>query len=239
MDIRNSADGFIGLGATGSRMAKGSAMPVSKPKTFCELSHIDVHRWRAIRRAGAGAALILFRRWLWALAVAAIISGCGTMVQSPSYYPPVTSRPAAAAPAGPSHIVRASWYGPGFEGRRTSSGEVFNEHSLTAASRTLPLGSRVRVTDLSTGRSVVVKVNDRGPFVRGRSLDLSQAAARRIGAANAGVAKVKVTRLNANRGRIEPVSATVPPRDGTGAGAWSEPSSHTSLWPIGLFGLGK
>ncbi len=195
---------------------------------------------RTMRHAGTGAALVLFRRGLWALAVAAIISGCGTTVQSPAYYPPVTSRPAAAAPSGASHIVRASWYGPGFDGRRTSSGEVFNEHSLTAASKTLPLGSRVRVTNLSTGRSVVVKVNDRGPFVRGRSLDLSEAAARRIGVVHAGVAKVKVTRLNANRGRMEPVSATVSSHDGTGAGASSKPSSRRWLWPFGLgfFGSG-
>jgi rare lipoprotein A len=206
-----------------------------------KLSRVERAGWYAMRRAGAGAALILFRRGLWALAVTAIISGCGTMVQSPSYYPPATSRPAAAAPSRPSHIVRASWYGPGFNGRRTTSGEVFSEHSLTAASKTLPLGSRIRVTNLSTGSSVVVKVNDRGPFVKGRSLDLSEAAARRIGVAHEGVAKVKVTRLNANRGRIEPVSATIPPHDGTGAGAWSEPSSRALLWPLGpvFFGSGR
>ncbi len=192
-----------------------------------------------MRSAGTGAALILFRRELWVLAVAAIISGCGTTVQSPSYYPPVTFRPAAAAPSGPSHIVRASWYGPGFNGRRTTSGEVFSEHSLTAASKTLPLGSRVRVTNLSTGRSVVVKVNDRGPFVRGRSLDLSEAAARRIGIAHAGVAKVKVTRLNANRGRIEPMSATVPPHNGTGVGASSKPSYRTWLGRLASFSSGQ
>jgi rare lipoprotein A len=190
-------------------MGNGSLIPVSKPETYCELSRVErVGGSARLTPADAGAALRLFRGGLWALALSAILCGCGTMVQSPSYYPPVTPRPAAAAPSGASHIVRASWYGPGFDGRRATSGEVFNKRSLTAASRTLPLGSRVRVTDLSTGRSVVVKVNDRGPFVRGRSLDLSEAAARRIGVA--GVARVKVTRLNGNRGRTEPVSATVP-----------------------------
>lgn len=180
------------------------------------------------------AASILFHRGLWALALTAVISGCGTTVQPPYYYAPVTSR---RVRAGPSNIVRASWYGPGFEGRHTTSGEVFNEHGFTAASRTLPIGSRVRVTNLSTGRSVVVKVNDRGPFVRGRSLDLSQAAARRIGVSRAGVARVKVTRLSTNRGRTLAESPNVRAPDGTGsaAGASPEAGSHASLWPFGLF----
>lgn len=90
----------------------------------------------------------------------------------------------------------ASWYGPGFQGRRTSSGEIFNRNDLTAASRTLPLGSRVRVTNLETGRSVVVRINDRGPYVRGRGLDLSQRAAERIGLARRGVARVQIDRLD-------------------------------------------
>jgi rare lipoprotein A len=178
--------------------------------------------------------LELLRGGLWALVLSAILCGCSAVVQPP-YNPPVAPRPAAAAPSGPSHIVRASWYGPGFNGRRTTSGEVFNEHSLTAASKTLPLGSRVRVTDLATGSSVVVKVNDRGPFVRGRSLDLSEAAARRIGVA--GVARVEVTRLNAHRNRIEPASANVPVRDSSGTGP--EPGSRTWFWPFGLFGSGQ
>jgi rare lipoprotein A len=211
-------------------------MPVSGPKAYCELLRVRGSWCARLTPAGTRAVSRLFRGGLSALAVSAILGGCGTTVQSPSYYPPVVTRP-AAAPSGPSHSVRASWYGPGFDGRRTTSGEVFNERGLTAASRTLPLGSRVRVTDLSTGRSVVVKVNDRGPFVRGRSLDLSEAAARRIGVA--GVAKVKVTRLNGYRGPTEPVSATVPPLDGTGVGTRSDPSSRAWLWPFGLFGSGK
>jgi rare lipoprotein A len=198
----------------------------------------------AVRRAGAWAPSLLFRHRLWALAAAAIISGCSTAVQSPplypTYRPTVTARPAPAASAAQSHIVRASWYGPGFNGRRTSSGQTFNEHTLTAASKTLPLGSRVRVTNLGTGSSVVVRVNDRGPFVRGRSLDLSEAAASRIGIAHEGVAKVKITRLNVTRGRFERLPATVPAYEATGATS-SEPSSPTSFGPfdLGFFGLGK
>lgn len=75
----------------------------------------------------------------------------------------------------------ASWYGPGFAGRRTASGDVFDPSALTAAHLTLPFGTRVRVTNLANGRSVVVRINDRGPYVAGREIDLSRAAARRLG----------------------------------------------------------
>ncbi|RVU20702.1 septal ring lytic transglycosylase RlpA family protein [Methylobacterium oryzihabitans] len=87
----------------------------------------------------------------------------------------------------------ASWYGPGFQGRRTANGERFNTHAYTAAHRRLPFGTRVRVTNTSNGRSVVVRINDRGPYVGGRVIDLSQASARAIGIH--GVAKVRVSRL--------------------------------------------
>lgn len=85
-------------------------------------------------------------------------------------------QPAEAAQRG-----AASWYGPGFHGRRTASGERFNSGGLTAAHRTLPFGSHVLVTNERTGRSVVVRINDRGPFTRGRIIDISQGAARAIG----------------------------------------------------------
>lgn len=94
---------------------------------------------------------------------------------------------------GGSRTEVASWYGPGFAGRRTSSGETYNPEGLTAASKTLPLGSHVRVTNPDTGKSVVVRINDRGPFVRGRSLDLSHGAAKQIGMTGKGVGRVEVT----------------------------------------------
>ncbi|MBL1210166.1 septal ring lytic transglycosylase RlpA family protein [Geminocystis sp. GBBB08] len=84
----------------------------------------------------------------------------------------------------------ASWYGPGFHGRRTASGERYNQHDFTAAHRSLPFGTRVQVTNLRNGRSVVVRINDRGPHVRGRILDLSAGAARAIGVKNTGVAPI-------------------------------------------------
>jgi rare lipoprotein A len=88
--------------------------------------------------------------------------------------------------------VTASWYGPGFQGHRTASGERFDPQAFTAAARSLPLGARVRVTNLTNGRSTVVRINDRGPYVRGRSLDLSYASARAIGMVGRGTAPVRV-----------------------------------------------
>jgi rare lipoprotein A len=88
----------------------------------------------------------------------------------------------------------ASYYGPELHGRRTASGERFNKEAMTAAHRTAPFGARLRVTNLTNGRSVVVRVNDRGPFVRGRIVDVSQGAARQIGMNGRGVARVRVER---------------------------------------------
>ncbi len=76
---------------------------------------------------------------------------------------------------------KASWYGPGFQGRRTASGERFNTQDLTAAHKTLPFGTKVRVTNTKTGQSVVVRINDRGPYAHGRVIDLSRASAQSIG----------------------------------------------------------
>jgi rare lipoprotein A len=88
---------------------------------------------------------------------------------------------------------RASWYGPGFHGRRTASGETFNTNALTAAHRTLPFGTRVRVVNKRTGRSVVVRINDRGPYAHGRVIDLSRASAQAIGIS--GTASVELAQL--------------------------------------------
>lgn len=90
----------------------------------------------------------------------------------------------------------ASWYGPGFYGNRTANGEIFNAGAMTAAHRSLPFGTRVRVTNLNNGRSVVVRINDRGPFVGGRVIDLSEGAASRIGLTSSGVAPVSLQVLN-------------------------------------------
>lgn len=90
---------------------------------------------------------------------------------------------------------KASWYGPGFHGRKTASGEVFNMNALTAAHKRLPLGSRVKVTNLANGKSVVVRITDRGPFHGNRVIDLSKAAAKELGVLAAGTADVSITAL--------------------------------------------
>ena len=86
----------------------------------------------------------------------------------------------------------ASWYGPGYDGKRTSSGEVFDQDALTAAHPTWAFGTRVKVTLLSTGRSVVVRINDRFPAHKGRAIDLSREAARRIGLIGPGTGRVRL-----------------------------------------------
>ncbi len=125
------------------------------------------------------------------IALAFIVGGCSSQNFSPApsahYYAPSSESFRGT------HTEVASWYGPGFAGRPTSTGEIYNPEGLTAASKTLPLGSHVRVTNPDTGRSVVVRINDRGPYVRGRSLDLSHGAAQRIGLTGKGVGRVQVT----------------------------------------------
>ena len=86
----------------------------------------------------------------------------------------------------------ASWYGPGFHGRLTANGERYNQNGLTAAHKTLPFGTQVRVTNLRNGRSVIVRINDRGPFVGGRVIDLSKGAASVIGLVSSDVAPVQL-----------------------------------------------
>lgn len=87
---------------------------------------------------------------------------------------------------------KASWYGPKFQGKQTASGEAFDRKGLTAAHRDLPFGTRVRVTNTRNGRAIVVRINDRGPYSRGRIIDLSEGAARKIGMMHAGTARVMV-----------------------------------------------
>jgi len=86
----------------------------------------------------------------------------------------------------------ASWYGPPYHNRRGSNGEIYNMHAMTAAHRTLPLGSIVRVTNVKTGHAALVRITDRGPFIPGRVVDLSLAAARKLDVVQPGIAQVKV-----------------------------------------------
>ena len=105
----------------------------------------------------------------------------------------------------PTEVGMASWYGRPFHGRRTASGERYDMHAYTAAHKTLPLASHVRVTNPSNGKAVIVRVNDRGPFIKGRTIDLSWAAARAVGIH--GVGRVEIERLpqaDLQAGRLMP-----------------------------------
>lgn len=117
-----------------------------------------------------------------------------------TYYP-------LASASGYDRTGVASWYGRKFHGRKTANGEYFDMHALSAAHRTLPLPSLVRVTNLDNGRQIVVRVNDRGPFVKGRLIDLSYAAAKSLGYAKRGITHVRVESLEGGKRRPAPIMA--------------------------------
>lgn len=143
--------------------------------------------------------------WIPWLILAFLLTGCATArtgamtVTTPptraALPAPSAPRPPAARPSAFEQTGEASWYGRQHHGKRTASGETYDMHKLTAAHRTLPLGTRVRVTNLDNGRTVDVRINDRGPFVASRVLDLSYAAARRLGAVGDGVVPIGLTVL--------------------------------------------
>jgi rare lipoprotein A len=114
---------------------------------------------------------------------------------SPRKGQPLTPKGAwvsTAVRGSPTGSGNASYYGAGFQGKRTASGERFNMHALTAAHNSLPFGTKVRVTNLSNGKSVIVRINDRGPSKGNRIIDLSYEAARRIGMVREGVVRVSL-----------------------------------------------
>ncbi len=115
----------------------------------------------------------------------------------------------------------ASWYGDEFHGRKTASGEVYDMEAMTAAHRTLPLGTYVRVRRTDGRGDAVVKVNDRGPFVEGRIIDLSRAAARRLGMLGEGVAEVEVTALGERDARSTASETVLMPRADYGTGSFA------------------
>jgi rare lipoprotein A len=131
---------------------------------------------------------MIMNKYILLLACLSILSSCST-ARKEGY---------RELPAGKTYAV-ASWYGPKFHGRPTASGEIYDMYKYTCAHKTYPFGLRLNVTLLSTNRSVECIVNDRGPFIKGRDIDLSFAAAKRIGLTGPGVGKV----LLENRGRKE------------------------------------
>jgi len=159
---------------------------------------------------------LIFWRY-WVVAVCAVtITGIGGVadayVAADAQYPVINVVVPEQDPQAPAPLVEmqpgeldsaptagqvglASWYGHQEQGRPTANGERFDQRKLTAAHRTLPLPSHVRVTNLENGKSIVVRVNDRGPFIRGRVLDLSTGAARALGMTKEGVALVRIVVL--------------------------------------------
>ena len=127
-----------------------------------------------------------------------IFSGCVHRVPTPPPPPPIQPT------VGSRQIGIASWYGKNFHGKPTASGEIYNMYDMTAAHKTLPLGTEVMVTNLENNRSVEVTINDRGPFVKNRIIDLSYAAAKAIGMVGPGTARVMIEVLKTPGGQRVP-----------------------------------
>lgn len=165
---------------------------------------------------------------IFALITLCYILGCSPKTVPP---PPDQAKPAAKGTFRPytikgktyhplnsavgfEEVGYASWYGPSFHGRKTSNGEVYNMEAMTAAHKTLPMNTWVSVTNLNNNRKAIVRVNDRGPFVDGRVIDLSKRAARRLGVIGPGTAKVRLVALGykkAGTGRGNKPAKYIPP----------------------------
>lgn len=125
-----------------------------------------------------------------ALSVVVLLAGCASARPRGTMTPPTATTPPREQDA--ALTGNASWYGKPHQGRKTASGESFDMNALTAAHRTLPFGTRVLVTNLRNGRAVEVRINDRGPQIPDRIIDLSYAAARALGAVGDGVFRVRI-----------------------------------------------
>jgi len=138
----------------------------------------------------------------WFLLLFVIQFGVGCAIQGQSEPPVLAARPDTTTQLGRwkfrktgTVVGHASFYGQKFHGRKTANGEIYNMYRMTAAHRTLPFGTLLLVTNLKNGKSVIVRINDRGPFIVGRMIDLSFAAAQKLDFINEGVVKVKVEKL--------------------------------------------
>jgi len=156
-------------------------------------------------------------RTLSLIVVGSLVAGCS--VQRSSQRPSWT-----VLTTGTSVTGIASWYGPGFDGRRTSSGSIYNQEDLSAASTLFPLGTQLVVTNLTNGRSVEVLVNDHGPYVDGRDLDLSHRAALVLGIVKPGTARVRMDVL-----RTPPGGPPLGPRYFVQVGSFADPANARRL----------
>lgn len=143
--------------------------------------------------AVGGRRLIFRSACLLFLSSLSILIGCSVPVTTTA--PPMPT-PEKASKVGPSQTGLASWYGPGFHGKLTASGRTYDQHDHTAAHRTLPLGTSVRVTNLNNGKSTEVTIIDRGPFAKDRIIDLSYTAAQELGMIEQGTARVRIEVLD-------------------------------------------
>src|SRR5207249_8551420 len=134
------------------------------------------------------------RRSWWGGVVVSLVAGCAPLRGGPPAPPPIVDGVQVGVP---------SWYGPGFHGNRTANGEIYDQYELTAAHPSLPLGTRVMVTNLANGRSVDVRINDRGPFVDGRAIDLSYAAARVLRMVGPGTVRVRIERSEEHTSELQ------------------------------------
>ncbi len=156
-------------------------------------------------------------RTLSLIVVGSLVAGCS--VQRSSQRPSWT-----VLTTGTSVTGIASWYGPGFDGRRTSSGSIYNQEDLSAASTLFPLSTQLVVTNLTNGRSVEVLVNDHGPYVDGRDLDLSHRAALVLGIVKPGTARVRMDVL-----RTPPGGPPLGPRYFVQVGSFADPANARRL----------
>jgi rare lipoprotein A len=138
-----------------------------------------------------------FAAWIFSVGIVLVMGSCaGKAIHEE---PVISDRPSSVTPQIPDVVYRetgvASWYGRDFQGRTTASGEIFDMNGISAAHRTLPLGTVLSVTNLDTNKSIKVRINDRGPFVKGRVLELSLGAAKDVGFAAQGTARVTIESL--------------------------------------------
>jgi rare lipoprotein A len=142
---------------------------------------------------------IIGRLWVVGVGIFAMIAGCAI--------PPARVSVPSLAPTPAVQTGIASWYGPGFHGKPTASGAIYDQHEMTAAHQTLPLGTRVMVTNLEKGKSIEVTINDRGPFAKGRVIDLSYASAQSLGMVEPGTIPVRIEVLGPER--FKPIRANL------------------------------
>ena len=209
--VRSTLDGITGYRCAEEREHRNSQIP--------RLWRFTYNRcWSA---AVAGTRILIDWRAAVAVSLALALASCSTSTPTAPVVPP----PPPPQPANGSIVGVASWYGPGFDGHRTSSGETYNQEDLTAASSLYPLGSRVMVTNLDNDRSVAVTINDHGPFKKGRKIDLSRSAARVLGLIGPGTARVRIDLMSAPQGS-RPVG---PPRYVVQAGSFANSASASRL----------